>query len=517
MHRCWDVPELTRLIVESIDDHDPDTNRWQSQLQHITLARLALTCQKISGTSLDVLWEEHYGYVNLLKALPAEKYRISDNILTIIEPELEDWDRVLSYSRRIKTFSDVDYREGCPVPDMSVLESMTRSLPAGALLPHVRYLFCSSSSPLFSLLPSLIGTRVSSIMIELTSCSWRFSVVQELALPCVTSVTIVSDGGVEGERVVTKLISDFVRCESLLRKIDVDRLTFSTLLHSSNLKHLEHLDTSVITGDLVCSREDMSVKRQFPALLTLSLRTPSPSLLAKVVEITTFPLLEQMWLYASNLSLTFDPTALLSSTGAHSSSDHLTSLIIALGCNLSWGEHQVRTLSALALKPLLELSNLSWMELYYPGLCPLDDAFVESMARAWPGIQKLHIECQYDITATTSPTMQSLVSLSQHCPLLVYLRLDVDATKIPSARLTAQRRALHRKFSLWEVRLAPIESAHKIATFLSAIFPRLQMVCYSSPSRKEWDEVSRLISAFAEIRADERHLIVHNGLPKDVD
>ncbi|KAK6974981.1 hypothetical protein R3P38DRAFT_3238292 [Favolaschia claudopus] len=89
--------------------------------------------------------------------------------------------------------------------------------------------------------------------------------------------------------------------------------------------------------------------------------------------------------------------------------------------------------------------------------------------------------------------MQSLVSLSQHCPLLVYLRLDVDATKIPSARLPAQRRALHRKFSLWV------------------------MVCYSSPSRKEWDEVNRLISAFAEIRADERHLIVHNGLPKDVD
>ncbi|KAK6981321.1 hypothetical protein R3P38DRAFT_2578602, partial [Favolaschia claudopus] len=433
---------------------------------------------------------------------------------------LEDWDRVLSYSRRIKTFSYVDYREGCPVPDMSVLKSMTRSLPAGALLPHVRNLFCSSSSSLFSLLPSLIGTRVSSIMIELTSCSWRFSAVQELALPCLTSVTIVSDGGVEGKTVVTKLISDFVRCESLLRKIDVDRLTFSTLLHSSNLKHLEHLDTQVITGGLVCSREDMSVERQFPALLTLSLRTPSPSLLAKVVEITTFPLLGQMWLYASNLSLTFDPTALLSSIGAHSSSDHLTSLIIALGCNLSvlnWGEHQFRTLSALALKPLLELSNLSWMELYYPGLCPLDDAFVESMARAWPGIQKLHIECQYDITATTSPTMQSLVSLSQHCPLLVYLRLDVDATKIPFARLPAQRRALHRQLSLWEVRLAPIESAHKIATFLSAIFPRLQMVCSSSPCRKEWDEVNRLISAFAEIRADERHLIVHNGLPKDVD
>ncbi|KAK7016025.1 hypothetical protein R3P38DRAFT_2543000, partial [Favolaschia claudopus] len=431
-----------------------------------------------------------------------------------------DWDRVLSYSRRIKTFSDVDYREGCPVPDMSVLESMTRSLPAGALLPHVRHLFCSSSSPLLSLLPSLIGARVSSIMIELTSCSWRFSAVQKLALPCLTSVTIVSDGGEEGQAVVTKLISDFVRCESLLRKIDVDRLNFSTLRHSSNLKHLEHLDTEVITGDLFCSREDMSVEQPFPALLTLSLRTPYPPLLAKVVEITTFPLLKQMWLYASNLSLTFDPTALLSSIGARSSSHHLTSLIIALGCNLSvlnWGEHQFRTLSALALKPLLALSNLSQMELYYPGLCPLDDAFVESMARAWPGIQKLHIECQYDITATTSPTMQSLVSLSQHCPLLVYLRLNVDATKIPSARLPAQRRALHRKFSSWEVRLAPIESAHKIATFLSAIFPRLQMVCYSSPSRKEWDEVNRLISAFAEIRADERYLIVQNGLPKDAD
>ncbi|KAJ7279977.1 hypothetical protein C8J57DRAFT_1301261 [Mycena rebaudengoi] len=72
MHRCWDVAELTQAIFQELEPvhREPSTGRRITKEE--TWYRLALTCRKFCDPALDLLWEDQYDFIDLLKCLPSQ-------------------------------------------------------------------------------------------------------------------------------------------------------------------------------------------------------------------------------------------------------------------------------------------------------------------------------------------------------------------------------------------------------------------------------------------------------------
>ncbi|KAJ7213706.1 hypothetical protein C8J57DRAFT_990304, partial [Mycena rebaudengoi] len=123
-----------------------------------TLYRIALTCRKFCDPALDLLWEHQYDFIHLLKCLPSHIWEISER--SFVRPLIfcnechydfnyqrirapvgpGDWDRVLTYSKRIRNFSTTEYNYVPCRLDASLLQSLVNSLPTGALFPNLRSL-----------------------------------------------------------------------------------------------------------------------------------------------------------------------------------------------------------------------------------------------------------------------------------------------------------------------------------------------------------------------------------------
>ncbi|KAJ6595361.1 hypothetical protein B0H10DRAFT_773787 [Mycena sp. CBHHK59/15] len=182
MHRCWDALELTRMIFEQLESIRLAPNRPPVS-KAASLYRLALTCHKFADPAVTLLWESQYGVMPLLKCLPSHKWEISEGSFKIRSPlKVEDWDRVLTYSKCIKQFDDT-----WVVPD-------ELDPSPGSLLSNVRNLTCQSDSAVFRYLAFLVGPHITRIYIEHTEPFWRFSALPLLASKCLSLRHVSTNG-----------------------------------------------------------------------------------------------------------------------------------------------------------------------------------------------------------------------------------------------------------------------------------------------------------------------------------
>ncbi|OCH96403.1 hypothetical protein OBBRIDRAFT_822380 [Obba rivulosa] len=159
MHRCWTIPELTRLITEQLDPRRRKTDRP-------ALAALARTCRALLDPSLDVLWRHQDTFARLVWLLPEDAIRfvMPDAewkhcfMLINTRPLLPiDWSRFNFYAPRVKSVgainwlplnsaSDSPYHHTLEVAQSSVLtlsesiyEAFKEHLPC-PILPHLQEL-----------------------------------------------------------------------------------------------------------------------------------------------------------------------------------------------------------------------------------------------------------------------------------------------------------------------------------------------------------------------------------------
>ncbi|KAJ7689061.1 hypothetical protein B0H17DRAFT_1180444 [Mycena rosella] len=333
MHRCWDVLELTRMVFEQLEPTRLAPNR-PAVSKEMSLYRLALTCRKFADPAVTlVLWEKQYGVIPLLKCLPSHKWEISEGSFKFRSPlKAEDWDRVLTYSKCIKSFNDMwDVPEEL---DPSVLESLAISLPSGSLLSNVRDLACHLESAVFPYLAFLVGPHITRICIDHTGPFWRFAALPLLASKCLSLRHVSTNGLWDDES--TELVSSFVMQLTQLRTLDVlAMMNEEACRHISGFHHLETL------------------------VKTLSVTVDESSTINSVVFLSTIP--------------------------SYISPRHLTSIALFLqerdhdkvSANLA-----MYIMTSDVVRPLLVFPNLRRVELYSPlGFC-LDDDFVDAMALA---------------------------------------------------------------------------------------------------------------------------------------
>ncbi|KAK7007830.1 hypothetical protein R3P38DRAFT_3211476 [Favolaschia claudopus] len=512
MHPCWNVPEITRMIFESVDDDDEAP--WHVQANG-NYYRLAVTCRQFSDPALDLLWREasENGILRVLEFLPIGSWDTDeeDNLEIVLPLEARDWNRVSYYTRRIRNLCiDADQDRDPFTP--SVVEAMI-TLPPGTFLPNVQTLYCTSLSKLFTYLPMLLGPCLSALRMSLGGPISRLSVLGSIASRF-QSLKVVYlyhvDESPIGARHVSAFIAQLTRLSSL----------FISTLEERGFRYIAYLETlesltiqSLVERPFPDPRALLNPQSRtlFPRLRTLDLGVSDLGAATNFLAVLKDTPLKALAILSRSSKTAPYSTALFRALYAGCDSQQLTSLTITVSSSDSLASASSDdALKADLLRPLLALRQIQILELTFPsGVIFENDRLVDDMAHAWPNLKVLMFEGDSLVGATRYPTLMALLSLSRHCPRLYRLSLSVNATEIRMDHASRAPRVVQVMLKSWDVSYSPLDSPPKVARLLSSVFPRLSIVpSPESGFAKKWHDVSRLLPELAASREDERLLIV---------
>ncbi|RDX40876.1 hypothetical protein OH76DRAFT_1489937 [Lentinus brumalis] len=230
----------------------------------------------------------------------------------------------------------------------------------------------------------------------------------------------------------------------------------SAIRELASLPLLEQLDLSLKAS--YGFRDDRArtrgVQTEFSALRELTLHVNNFSLPLTILGNISAPCLKDLSIICTS-DPSSDPDCIVSTSliesvfgaiAAHPSLQRLCFWInpVQPPCNLS-----------AAVRPLLGLPNITLLAMVNWIAITVDDATLDAMSRAWPGLEclNLHQASRYAIKAggdaapvhreafPTSPkaTLCGLIPLALHCPRLHTISLDID-TDLPASVASRNRR-----------------------------------------------------------------------------
>ncbi len=315
----------------------------------------------------------------------------------------------------------------------------------------------------------------------------------------------------------------------------------SAIRELASLPLLEQLDLSLKAS--YGFRDDRArtrgVQTEFSALRELTLHVNDFSLPLTILGNISAPCLKDLSIICTS-DPSSDPDCIVSTSliesvfgaiAAHPSLQRLCFWIspVQPPCNFS-----------AAVRPLLGLPNITLLAMVNWIAITVDDATLDAMSRAWPGLEclNLHQASRYAIKAggdaapvhreafPTSPkaTLCGLIPLALHCPRLHTISLDID-TDLPASVATSPSipppmhdidfglfcahskhvpeprlpRVLPENSALIRLYVgvyARARDPERIATLLSAIFPRLERVAYGFEDGLDTSEGWRLLEYF---------------------
>ncbi|KAJ7868947.1 hypothetical protein B0H14DRAFT_3582715, partial [Mycena olivaceomarginata] len=164
---------------------------------------------------------------------------------------------------------------------------------------------------------------------------------------------------------------------------------------------------------------------------------------------------------------------LFSALSAGCSHSSLTSL--SLGGDQRIGDEDPESciIPGNTLQLLFVFVNLTSVYIQSPSGFNLDDALISDMARAWTRIESLELWSKERVPCRV--TLCCFRSFAQHCPLLEYLAMTVDASDASVELATPSQTS---QGSLYTIRMmySPIATPVPVAQFLSSLFPELWVV-----------------------------------------
>ncbi|KAJ7362832.1 hypothetical protein DFH08DRAFT_841557 [Mycena albidolilacea] len=526
LHRALQVPEVVWMIVSYLDPR-PDE-------EMADLAALA-QCRIFHGPALDALWRHQGTIRNLINCMPDGLWVVETvqrrKILRLSRPvQVTDWDRVLQYSHRVRSFAVDSYSSESL---SQVFEVLRLGVPGDYLLPNLEMLQWRPDSTIqFADINLFLGPRIASIELQalripqlslLTTLTRRF--------PGLTAVTIdqwfpqysTSQSQIQIQSGISAFARGLknVRYLNLQSGIDVEAITniggLSTL-ETLRLHLAPPLTLSSLTGlpqgalfhylrsaDFSCHRDS---ELAFVTLFVRSWANPS---------LRSFKL-------KSRDHLTVDETEeLYRALSAHCSHDALESLTITVYiAGLPTPEYII---PGRALQLLFCFTNLVTVTIKSAHGYLLDDETITELAAAWPQIKELHLSAHDHLHQCG--TLLGLHAFARHCPNLLHtLELSFDASSVPAPHPdpSLRQKLWHPALESLDVAYSLISNAFDVARFISATFfnvtelytaladdeledeentdPRFpaQVACH-----KLWREVETLLPRLNDIRAEEFH------------
>ncbi|KAJ7147779.1 hypothetical protein C8R43DRAFT_952804 [Mycena crocata] len=521
MHHCLQIPELLRIMFEEVgydanpfdlSPSEPYTGRYA------VLARLGRTCHQFSDIALDTLWREQETLVPLLKCFPSHLWELGgpdgENFCFRegIEVSAADWERVLSYSRRIR---DITFRRDVSPETLKMLHAFA---PVACLLPNLNAAMWTRVETVVPCIGFVLGPKIASLRMPLHPTPSHFLLLFQLASNFSSLVEVImwtknTSADTAAEDGSLESVSSFVLS---LNKVETLSLPFLTLQAYDHLASLPTVKTLYIdylldpSSTMPATNADAEIYK-FPSLAELSINMASSmdALTALLCMLPHAPL--QTFSFSGTYSTSIRPAGLFAALRAHCSHSHLTTIHISFrGRDSSVPGNPI---TPEALRPLLAFTRLRRVQLTAD--FSLDNAFCAEMAVAWPDIEALDLSLfGVQTNVPSAVTLSGLSSFARHCLHLKHIALPLDAASVPEAATSTQT-----ALTFLDVVYSPIESTAPVARFLSATFPSLKKIStlgdrwrkeedgFMAPEleamHRKWKEVEKLASMATAMRAED--------------
>ncbi|TFK90546.1 hypothetical protein K466DRAFT_381408 [Polyporus arcularius HHB13444] len=510
MHRVLDIPELVVHICTFADD--------------ATLAHLARCCSSIHDPVIRVLWSELPGMAPVVKCFPEALWVEHNGKSSLVGTPLpRDWLRVYHHSQHVRVLGMAHSMDSlCSgMVDSQALRTISALKPS-LLFPKlhsiVRCPCMESMEPeCIPALLSLCGPHLRKVDLgtlqylpdfltsTLSSIFDRFLHLQSFSISF-----IVEGRPLTEERSARKLMLPSFAAHQLTRfsclNIPLEDESFNLI---SRLPRLGYLCCEV------SSTADLSSFARGPV--------PFPALKQLDVKIAVGRYIDFSKVYLPGVhdaELTFTevgdadqlPVA-ISHIPKQFSASALRHLKL-LAFRRRGGQAGRVVVLPSHLRPLLDFRDLTSLRLQLACDLRLDDQVCADMAHAWCHMRYLAIITFLKVLDL--PTLEGLIPFAIHCTQLVHLSLYVVARDFNEATMALPRRLERSPLTFLYVGDSPISRPHRVAAFLSQMFPRLRRISHSKSwedtpeaetQDRDWNEVQRYISLFAEIREDERRWV----------
>ncbi|KAJ7620891.1 hypothetical protein DFH06DRAFT_1010232 [Mycena polygramma] len=140
-------------------------------------------------------------------------------------------------------------------------------------------------------------------------------------------------------------------------------------------------------------------------------------------------------------------------------------------------------------RPLYRFTHLRTVWIGVPDGYDIDDVALSDMARAWPHVEQLNLWSANPHRSRC--TLLALYFLSQHCPCLESVGMELDATHVPILDNGAVRVRQEALTNL-DVACSPVSDAPSVAAFIALLFSNIRKVkCnWNNDYDERWTEVS---------------------------
>ncbi|KAJ6463428.1 hypothetical protein C8R45DRAFT_1025676 [Mycena sanguinolenta] len=469
MHPVLECDDIFRDIILALEG--PGSSQ--------TLAALAITCKALSEPALDALWENCYFY-RLLELFPQDlfvesEWRLARPIMPI------DWTRSRFYASRVKT---LEVYEDCA----EVLKAMGPFYPSSGLLPNLRRLvsYSDDSELDITTLRVLLHPQVKEVVFynyppSITNLSFLSAL--PVLCPHLTDFTFsfnLREGDYpETAAVISTLVPALQMLESLRLNLDVH-------VGELNLGLLSNLTTLHLTGG-------PTVVGSFPRLRDISVNhidaVSAIELLSSAAVLDMVKI--DLWLAPTSPQV----AELVRTLKSVASSTSLKTLSLSL---LPADDMPADVMEAQTLRELSFFSGLKSVHIEWFFGPDLDDRTLEFLTTSWTQLTNLQLVQR---GTDTNLTLKSLLPLARNCPHLQHLDLKVDAREVPELPRVAPQRTLNSM----DVASSPIQSATKVARYISGIFPDVEHVWSSTefPERRQlWNQVLEQLPEFVALRKE---------------
>ncbi|KAJ6546214.1 hypothetical protein DFH09DRAFT_1367402 [Mycena vulgaris] len=512
MHRCWSVPEITRMITETIGGTTSD---------RVALSRLAVTCRLLLDPALDSLWRRQTSFLPLLDILIERKATESPYsffLAAALNPD--HWDRVMFYAPRIKEISVTPHDSGL---SLEILELFSISWPGDFLLPNLqRFIWSPGEDSWVPYIRLFLSPKITKIDLTMTGGVSCIALLPCLPrkYPNLAHLTVDMPGSFAVDHPTSCAVSTMIQS---LRKIQTLSLHS---VHSRDFPHLASLPALRLLTILNMEHRPFPDRYPphshptFPALKCLYLyEVFNLSAVTSFMNVLSDSRLDEFRMTSRRPADEASLSSLLSSINRRCSHRSLTRLDIrAGGTQVQAGglNSEVHTFLSTTLRPLLAFVNLEDIRIEAPVGFSLDEDLMAAMARAWSRITSLFF-CTGGVTVrppgpTPIVTIRALQLFAFHCRHLCYLCIPFTGHFPPiQDRVPHHSRPLQTALKKLYVMHCPIDSPFPVAAFLTSMFPKLTDIYTGKISdgagednpRVKWREVERLLPLVATVHADD--------------
>ncbi|KAL6301502.1 hypothetical protein BKA93DRAFT_828154 [Sparassis latifolia] len=383
MHLCFSIAKVVDSIVAELSQGG-SLERASRAEDFSALAALTSTSRFFHTLAANIQWHSQLRLSNLVKCMPGDLGEERNGALALIP---SDWERFDLYARRVKMLTFDGYGVQSFMNDRDVMVSVDTFRLLNEHVGMESFLYCQ----LF------FGPKLQKFALRTGDPDLEWVVVCALVhlhglVPCLQTLHLdVSIGSGYFSVELPGFLRGFSSLQRFIYKSDLP-MSSEAFLHLFSLPHPIQLD-------ITCEDENQPLmsplptttipETAFPVLKTLCLAAESMRHCAAILKVSRFLHAEKVVLHTQmpENNSTDNLHAVLKLLLAQIPHDSLKELVItSVGVD---GSEEVINLRCLF--PLQKISNLQSLCLDTECRVVVDDAGLETLAKAWPNLQKLFL------------------------------------------------------------------------------------------------------------------------------